>query len=1283
MRPLLLTLLLASALPAIDVGEGAPTPGTRIQFQQAWFRNGFQLLVGEPAGVVRRWGSTGLIQEFLGKSDTDGRAALVKATATDAVAGDGLGVYQVYAGIFSYYSTLGAGTVGFPTMDTQQCPSALCSFQLFDKGYALFFYKSSLFAGQTFQVRAAFYTKWNALAGIAGIGPPVDNEADVTSSKGSTATIQVFTTGTVYSLTSGAVSGSTFGIGGAVYRLYLTQNTHSGALGFPVSDEYNVSSTRRRQDFEGGSVEYTPGSEAELRLPVAAVSLGRYDNAGSVNLNLGDTLQVTAIAYSVNGLELSGRTISWSSTNGRVISVQASGNTVTLTALSGGSASVRASSEGKTSAPLLLFVTAPCCQVGEGAPTAEIQQSFQDALSRARITVSLPNPSAVRRGGAGYYQELTAVGGQKVLVAKSDSSPVAFLVTGDLLAAYLAAGGPGGAIGYPLSESTPTGRQVFVGGALAGSPARLVSGTVLTKWAQLGYETGVAGPPTADPAAFQSVNATSGAAQSFRNGVIHALSSGARRGQAFLVAGTILARYQALGGAAGDLGAPISDEAGAAGVVRQQFENGVIEYVAGGEAQERMNERRPAVTALPATVVAGSRLRLLVSGFPPGSTLRVSVTGRPDFTVSAPNGVYTWESYIPLDAPPGTVTVRAVDTGGSSSAQTSYIVRSLSQARLQVTKVQGEGQIAAPGTVLPKTLRVAVRDESQEPVVGVMVTFAGSPGTQLTPASVTTDESGEAETVMRLPSAPGVALATAEAGGTVVTFGAQAAAVSISNFPAQRAVGSALLGNGKRTIAQKGALLAAASSIVRYYQDRGDVAAGNGLAEPALLNEYLKSLCAFDAQGARICDGFLSSPDSGEQVLNLWRLSEFTANTLDVALEGADLSAVASFVAQGQPVLLALTLTVDATPAGSHFVVVTGVAQDGGLVIHDPSPLLLRTRLSEYLQGFTAAGHLYSGKVGAAVRLLPRAASARRFLLAAVSLSPEAQALAFSIQSAQGPCGATLELPDAAVIGEAVPAGVRVSKLTACEGSQAIYQIAVSGPASGSLTDLTGGGGVRQIGAGFYQASRTTTALEVSPLAPAVNGAVVNAAAAEAGLAPGTLARVAGAGLAGPVGEVTVTVGGQAARIGSANAFQVSFEIPLGLTAGGQLLRLTSPYGTWERSISLQEAAPALFARSAWNQNGTANSGLSPAARGQTITVYATGLGAVVRVNGYDVPQLAVTAALNGVELPISFVGLSSAFPGVYQLNVTIPAGNPPGLDLPLVLHQGSSSSNAAAISLQ
>ena len=67
--------------------------------------------------------------------------------------------------------------------------------------------------------------------------------------------------------------------------------------------------------------------------------------------------------------------------------------------------------------------------------------------------------------------------------------------------------------------------------------------------------------------------------------------------------------------------------------------------------------------------------------------------------------------------------------------------------------------------------------------------------------------------------------------------------------------------------------------------------------------------------GAPVCDGFFSG-SGGEQTPNLWRVGGLAGGRVDVSVESPELPVVRDLVAQGSPVLLALTLTANGAPAG-------------------------------------------------------------------------------------------------------------------------------------------------------------------------------------------------------------------------------------------------------------------------------------------------------------------------------------------------------------------------------
>ena len=112
--------------------------------------------------------------------------------------------------------------------------------------------------------------------------------------------------------------------------------------------------------------------------------------------------------------------------------------------------------------------------------------------------------------------------------------------------------------------------------------------------------------------------------------------------------------------------------------------------------------------------------------------------------------------------------------------------------------------------------------------------------------------------------------------------------------------------------------------VLGYYQSVGQIASPNGTASPDSLNKYL-------ANCGSGCDGYLTNPDTGTQVVNLWRLSGFSGGQTDISVEKSDLASIQSLVAGRSPVLAFLSLSANGIPVGGTTVVVNGVNHDGSL----------------------------------------------------------------------------------------------------------------------------------------------------------------------------------------------------------------------------------------------------------------------------------------------------------------------------------------------------------------
>ncbi|PWU09764.1 MAG: hypothetical protein C5B51_05610, partial [Terriglobia bacterium] len=718
------------------------------------------------------------------------------------------------------------------------------------------------------------------------------------------------------------------------------------------------------------------------------------------------------------------------------------------------------------------------------------------------------------------------------------------------------------------------------------------------------------------------------------------------------------------------------------GLRHQDFEGGAINYAPGSAtANVVLNPRQPLVTATPATVLSGTAVHLVAGGFNNGATVRVSQTGQPDFVVTLTSGAYAWDVQVPSAASSGAVTIRAADVNSNAAAQATYTVRNVASAALTLSTLSGDHQSGAPGALLPQKLAVVVQDSSGNPAPGQTVTFAASPGAQVTPASVVTDAGGMATAALRLPVAEGVALATAQAARQVVTFSARAAAQSLTNFQALSQAVDGTLGNGADSIRQKGALLTAVASILRYHQLRNELPQPNGLADPVALNQFLKSFCVLDSQSNKICDGFISLGAGADQTVNLWRVGAFAANSVDVHIEPADLSTVRDLVASGAPVLLALNLG----GLGSHFVVADGIARDGSLVIADS--LFGQTSLNSYLNGFAANNIAIKGAVTGAVRLLLQAPRALGFLVSAGAT--------VAASSASGTCGQVLQFPDTAATGAATPPRQPSALYFAhCGELSGPYQLDISaqGPWRGTFTDLSPNGTAASLSAdaaGSYQVTRTGSQWTLAPLALTVAASgIANAASLTGDLAPGGLISIFGVGMAAAGSTTTVEINGESAKVLGASGFQVNAQIPFDIPPGPATVKVVSRYGTAHQQIVVSNVAPAIFAigpsqAAITNQDNSLNAPANPASRGNWIVIYATGLGPISGSGSLRPSVTPVLAMIGGTAVTPAYAGLTPGTDGLYQVNVQLPPGLPPGLSLPLYLKQGDSASNTVSVAIQ
>lgn len=1314
-------LLTQLSAETYTVGQGAPTDQQTFLFQAAYGQNGFGGVAGAPLSTVKTLtiGSvTGLYQEFSPSppSLTSTGPAVTYGLVMpneNAMASTG-SVYQVMSGVMAYYLTLAPATVGFPTSNTLNCPSvgpSACTYQIFTNDYALFAYANPLPNGQNCEsgadtdcvyIKDPEYTKWQSLGGVnSSVGLPISVTATITASTGTTATQQLFTGGAFYGITSGAASGGYFAVTLPIYTTYESAQGPAGTLGMPTSNQQNLPNGVYQQTFEGGTIQYTTGGTPIILLPVKSVQIvGPQNFTTGVTLNLNASATLTANAYSSSGASILGRPVTWAATNPSVVSLTPNGTSATVKGIGGGTSNVTATVGGVVSSVFPVTVNAPCCTIGYGAPAA-VQSAFLAALSRSQMTVSQPIPTGAQRAGNGYIQTMTPVGStQAILVAEADNSSLAYVVSGAILTAYQNAGGPTGVAGYPMSDVTAGGRQLFANAAIAGNPAYLVTGQILTKWSVLGYETGTLGLPTSAATTFTTALGEAGLQQAFQNGTIFGYTTGTHVGTTYAVDGLILSFYSSQGGPAGTYGAPLGDATASGNTYSQTFENGTISYNVGASvAVGQLNPRTPAISALPAAGVPGSRLQLTVTGFSNNDAVTVTVGSQPSFTVTLPLGVFAWNYVIPSTATVGAVSLKAVDAAGVTVTG-SFSIQSTASLGAKLSIAQGNSQTGGVSALLPIPLQVVVKDSSGNPIPNIAVSFMASPGATISAASAVTDTNGLASTTLRLPSSSGIAEVTAQALGQYVTFGAQAVAAPALSVPAMTATSQNALGAGTATIAQQGSLITAAAMVLAYYQTAGTLGSPNGQATPDTLNKYLTN-CGTG------CNGFLSNPASGEQVVNLWQLSGFSGGLTDISVVGPDASnsyigPIQALVASGTPVMAFLSLSANGIGVGGSTVVVTGVNSDGSLALNDPNPVLGRTNMNDYLNGFLVGSTTWRGTIVSAATIAIARPPASAFILGSVSQPDAGGGVSLDVQQPGGYCGGSLlDIPDAATIGSTTSVTLRSSRFVYCNGANSGYQADIS--ATGAYEAFIEGAGLQKdlsasSPASYALAYNSSGALTISAEAASftANG-VLNAATFAPGLAPGGLFSLFGTGLAGSSSATTVKFGNETAQLILTSPFQLNGQVPADLAPGTYTVTVQSPFGSATQSLAVSQSAPGIFVvgqessastgnrtvGAVINQNGTLNDVGSPANRGDVLTVYCTGLGAVQAQGNLYVTVSPVTAILNSVELPVQYSGYTPGFIGLYQVNVPVPGGTSPGANLSLTIKAAGVVGNTVNVAIQ
>jgi len=214
---------------------------------------------------------------------------------------------------------------------------------------------------------------------------------------------------------------------------------------------------------------------------------------------------------------------------------------------------------------------------------------------------------------------------------------------------------------------------------------------------------------------------------------------------------------------------------------------------------------------------------------------------------------------------------------------------------------------------------------------------------------------------------------------------------------------------------------------------------------------------------------------------------------------------------------------------------------------------------------------------------------------------------------------------------------------------------------------------------------------------------VVSAADGASSVAPGGLMSVLGTNLSATslasnaiplptvLGDSCLVANGQPIPLLYVSPAQVNAQMPA-QAVGNVSISMHTPGGVSNTFLAnVLPSAPAVF-RSATSgdltniptvvrfSNGLVVTSTNPVHRGDILTIYLTGLGAVNPPVPDGVPASAdplsttvvnPSVAIGGAGCPVMFSGLAPGYVGLYVLNVSVPSSTPQGLSVPLTISAG------------
>jgi uncharacterized protein (TIGR03437 family) len=228
-----------------------------------------------------------------------------------------------------------------------------------------------------------------------------------------------------------------------------------------------------------------------------------------------------------------------------------------------------------------------------------------------------------------------------------------------------------------------------------------------------------------------------------------------------------------------------------------------------------------------------------------------------------------------------------------------------------------------------------------------------------------------------------------------------------------------------------------------------------------------------------------------------------------------------------------------------------------------------------------------------------------------------------------------------------------------------------------------------------------TTATVILKPGPVIRGVVPAAGPVfPYNVAPGAFVAIYGTNLAGStatadapnypiaLGDVRVTVNGAALAIQHISPGQLNVIWP-DVAPGAAKLTVATDSGSFTTNVIVQPAVPSVFTLGGMTAaalhaiSGTVVGPTAPLRAGvDVVALYLTGLGGTTRSGDLDYADIQPAVTIGGQACKVSYAGRVPGFPGLDQVNCSVPAGLS-GAAVPVVVVSNGRTANTVTLNIQ